>query len=396
MARVVVIAGEASGDRLGASFIRSARALDPNLVVEGIAGPEMRAAGCDAWFDSQDLAVMGLVEVLRHLPRILRIKRSVERRLLENPPDVLLGIDAPDFNLRVEKKARRAGILTAHYVCPSVWAWRESRVKVLREACDLILCLLPFEPAFLARHRIDGEFVGHPLADEIPSEPDQAEARRRLGLGQGPVVTIMPGSRASEVERIGPCLAQAAEWLAVKNPKISFVVPVASGDLRDAVDSQVESLAPSARVLIIDGDAHTAIAACDAALVVSGTAALEVMLSKRPMVVAYKMASVSYYIARTLIALGLMRGDYFSLPNLLAGRSLVPELIQGEATPAALGQEINGLLQPSPHRDELVATFGEMQAQLRCGAGERAARAVLQLAGHSDKSSLDEESGLPS
>ena len=381
MPRVVVIAGEASGDRLGASFIRSARALCPELIIEGIAGPQMRAAGCDAWFDSQDLAVMGFVEVVRHLPRILRIKRSVERRLLDDPPDVLLGIDAPDFNLRVERIARRAGIPTVHYVCPSVWAWRKSRVKVLRAACDRILCLLPFEPAFLARYQIDGEFVGHPLADEIPPEPDQAAARQQLGIGAGPVVTIMPGSRVSEVERIGPYLAQAAAWLANEVAGMQFVVPASNAILRGLIESQFSALAPSASVKILDGQAHAAIAAGDATLLVSGTAALEVMLSKRPMVVAYRMAPVSYYAARLLLALGLMKLEYISLPNLLANQPLVPELIQGQVTAEAMGKEILKVLHASPQRDELVATFARLQDQLRCSAGDRAARAVLEVAG---------------
>jgi lipid-A-disaccharide synthase len=324
---------------------------------------------------------MGLVEVVRHLPRIMRIKHSVERRLLADPPDVLLGIDAPDFNLRVERVARRAGIRTVHYVCPSVWAWREGRVKILRAACDRILCLLPFEPAFLARHQIDGEFVGHPLADEIPPEPDQAAARQRLGVGSGLVVTIMPGSRVNEVERIGPYLAQAAAWLADAVDAIHFIVPAASPDLRVAIESQFAALAPSAHVDILDGEAHAAIAACDAALLVSGTAALEVMLSKRPMVVAYRMAPVSYTIARLLRVLGFMKGDYISLPNLLADRPLVPELIQGQVTAEALGRELLKVLYASPQRDQLIATFGQMQAQLRRSAGDRAAYAVLKLAG---------------
>ncbi len=380
-ARIVVIAGEASGDRLGASFIRSARALRPDLKIEGIAGPLMRAAGCDAWFDSQELAVMGLVEVLGHLPRIWRIKRSVECRLLADPPDILVGIDAPDFNLRIEKVARRAGIPTVHYVCPSVWAWRENRVKVLRVACDRILCLLPFEPAFLARHGIDGEFVGHPLADEIPLEPDQDAARRELGIGPGPVVTIMPGSRAGEVERVGPVLARTAAWLAREVDGIQFVVPVASGELRGVIARQFDAAAPAAPVAIIDGQAHTAITAGDATLLVSGTAALEVMLCKRPMVVAYRLAALSYTIGKILHATGLLKIDYISLPNLLADRPLVPELIQGQATPEALGREILQVLHASPQRDELIEIFGKMQSQLRRSAGDRAARSVLQLAG---------------
>jgi len=380
MPRVVVIAGEASGDRLGASFIRSAREQCPDLKIEGIAGPLMRAEGCEAWFDSQDLAVMGLFEVLRHLPRILRIRRAVKRRLRTNPPDVLLGIDAPDFNLPIERFARRKGICTVHYVCPSVWAWREGRVRILRAACDRILCLLPFEPAFLARHRIVGEFVGHPLADEIPADSDPQIAQQSLGVAAGTIVTLMPGSRLSEVERIGPYFARTAAWLANKIDGIRFIVPVSSADLRGTIESQFAALAPSVPVDIIDGNAHAAIAASDAVLLVSGTAALEVMLTKRPMVVAYRMSPVSYTIARILRAFGFMKGKYISLPNLLADRPLVPELIQGQVTVDALGQEMLKILAASSEREELIATFGQMQALLRCSAGERAARAVLKLA----------------
>jgi lipid-A-disaccharide synthase len=380
MTRIVVIAGEASGDRLGASFIRSAREQCPDLKIEGIAGPLMRAEGCEAWFDSQDLAVMGLFEVLRHLPRILRIRRAVKRRLRTNPPDVLLGIDAPDFNLPVERFARRIGIRTVHYVCPSVWAWREGRVRILRAACDRILCLLPFEPAFLARHRIAGEFVGHPLADEIPADSDPQIARQSLGVAAGTIVTLMPGSRMSEVERIGPYFARTAAWLANKSAGIRFIVPVASAELRGTIESQFAALAPSVSVDIIDGNAHAAIAASDAVLLVSGTAALEVMLTKRPMVVAYRMSPVSYTIARILRAFGLMKGKYISLPNLLADRPLVPELIQGQVTVDALGQEMLKILAASSAREELIATFDQMQALLRCSAGDRAARAVLKLA----------------
>lgn len=381
MVRIVVIAGEDSGDRLGGSFIRSARRLCPDIHIEGIAGPAMREAGCEPWFDSRELAVMGLFEVLRHLPRLLRIRRAVIRRLLADPPDVLLGIDAPDFNLPVEKIARRAGISTVHYVCPSVWAWRESRVRLLRAACDHILCLLPFEPAFLARHGIDAEFVGHPLADEIPAPPDQAAARRKLQIDSARVVTIMPGSRAAEVARIGPALARAAAWLDQRADGLQFVVPAASPALREAIVTQFATLAPAATVKILDGQAHAAIAAGDAVLLVSGTAALEVMLSGRPMVVAYKMAPLTYLIARGLLALGWMKIDYISLPNLLAGRALVPELIQRQVTTDAMGRAMLDALAATPHREELIATFGRLSEGLRRGAGDRAAHAVLRLAG---------------
>jgi len=381
MARIVVIAGEASGDRLGASFIESARRLYPDATFEGIAGPAMREAGCKAWFDCQDLAVMGLFEVLRHLPRLLRIKREVERRLLADPPDVLLGIDAPDFNLRIEKMARKAGIPTVHYVCPSVWAWRESRVKVLRKACDHILCLLPFEPAFLAGHGINGEFVGHPLADEISGDVDQAQVREQLGISSSKVLTLMPGSRSGEVQRVAPELIKTAAWLNERVTDFSVVVPVARVELRPEIEIQFQTLAPDVQVRFLDGQAHDAIAAGDAVLLVSGTAALEVMLLKRPMVVAYKLSAPSYYVARFLQAVGLFRAKYMSLPNLLADRPLVSEFLQAEVAAPAMGQELLSLLESGSHRDELVNEFIALGEQLRCSAGVRSAAAVLRVAG---------------
>ena len=379
MTRVVIIAGEASGDRLGASFIRSARRRYPDLRVEGIAGPLMREAGCDAWFDSQELAVMGLAEVLKHLPRILRIRREVLRRLRADPPDVLLGIDAPDFNLPVEKAARRAGILTVHYVCPSVWAWRERRVNLLRAACDRILCLLPFEPDFLARHGVAGTFVGHPLADEIPMNPDQSAARQSLGIDAGPVVGLLPGSRVAEVERIGPVLIDAARWLTERVQGVRFVVPAATSELHAMFRAQLAARAPEVRADVLDGQAHAAIAASDVVMLVSGTASLEVMLSARPMVVAYKMSPVSYTIARFLTAIGIMNVRFISLPNLLADRMLVPELIQHEATAEAIGRETERLLDGSESRTALLAEFNRLHEVLRCSAGDRAAQSVMQL-----------------
>lgn len=384
MARIVVIAGEASGDRLGASFINSARALNPNITFEGIAGPAMREAGCEAWFDSQDLAVMGLFEVLRHLPRLLRIKRDVQRRLLADPPDVLLGIDAPDFNLRIEKVARNAGIPTVHYVCPSVWAWRESRVKVLRKACDHILCLLPFEPAFLAGHGIDGDFVGHPLADEIPDHVDQLQVRERLGITASKVLTLMPGSRKGEIERVAPELVRTAAWLNGQLADLAVVVPVAHADLHPLIERLFQELAPGVQVHFLEGRAHDAIAAGDAVLLVSGTAALEVMLLKRPMVVAYRLSAPSYYVARFLQAVGLFRAKYMSLPNLLADRPLVPEFLQSEVSAESMGRKLLSLLEPGEQRAELVKEFTVLREQLRRSAGKRSAESVLRWAGLQD------------
>lgn len=378
MPRIVVIAGEASGDRLGASFIRSAAALRPDLTFEGVAGPAMQEAGCNAWFDAQDLAVMGLFEVLGHLPRLLRIKREIERRLRDDPPDLLLGIDAPDFNLRIEKTAKRAGIPTVHYVCPSVWAWRESRVSTIRKACDRVLCLLPFEPEFLARHAIDGRFVGHPLADEIGDDVDRAGARQRLGLPATPVVAILPGSRAGEVTRIGPTFAQAAALIAASQPAVVFAVPAATRGLREEITGQFRQLAPDCDVRIHDGRAHDVLAACDAALLASGTVTLEAMLMKRPMVVAYKLSPLSYLVGRVF---RLIKVKYMSLPNLLADRPLVPEFLQGAASPAALAERVLHLIDSPSERAELEKSFSALHDQMRRSAGKRSAVEVLDVLG---------------
>jgi len=378
MPRIVLIAGEASGDLLGASFIRSASRLRPDLTFEGVAGPAMRAAGCKPWFDAQELAVMGLFEVLGHLPRLLKIKRAIQRRLLADPPAVLLGIDAPDFNLRVEKVARRAGIPTVHYVCPSVWAWRESRVRTILKACDRVLCLLPFEAAFLDRHGVDGRFVGHPLADEIGAVADRAGARRSLALGEGPVVAVLPGSRGGEVTRIGPAFAQSAAWIAARKPGVTFAIPAATPALREVIQAQVDEFAPGCDVRLVDGRAHEVLAACDVALLASGTVTLEAMLMKRPMVVAYKVAPLTYFVARLF---RLVRVRYISLPNLLADAPLVPELLQHEASPDALGGRVLELLESPEACADLVKTFGALHDRIRCSAGDRSAAEVLDVAG---------------
>lgn len=321
---------------------------------------------------------MGLFEVIGHLPRLLRIKSDIQRRLLSDPPDALLGIDAPDFNLRVEAVARHAGIPTVHYVCPSVWAWRESRVHTIRKACDRVLCLLPFEAQFLGRHGIDGRFVGHPLADEIGTRTDRVEARRELGIGDGPVVAVLPGSRDGEVGRIGPAFAQAADWIANRKPGVRFAVPAATPALRKIIETQFDRFAPGRDVVIVDGRSHDVLAACDVALLASGTVTLEAMLLRRPMIVAYKLAPLTYFVGR---ALRLIKVDYMSLPNLLADAPLVPEFLQNEATPEALGAGVLDLLNSPDGCADLVKSFGELHDRIRRSAGERSAAEVLDVAG---------------
>ncbi|MEZ5564385.1 MAG: lipid-A-disaccharide synthase [Gammaproteobacteria bacterium] len=376
MPRIAIVAGELSGDRLGAGLICALRERMPSLSFVGIGGAGMQAAGCDVWLSSDELAVMGLAEVLSHLPRLRRILLDLEARLLADKPDLFIGIDAPDFNLRLERRLRARGIPTVHYVSPSVWAWRPGRVRVLRDACDQVLCLLPFEASFLHRHAVPATFVGHPLADEIQPGADQLSARRSLDLPEsGPIVAVMPGSRSGEVSRLGAVFAASLGELAGRVPGLNAVVPVATPALR----SQIARLwTPAATggvpTHLIDGQAQTAMAAADVVLLASGTATLEAMLVNRPMVVAYRLAPATYALLKML---RLVRVEYFSLPNLLAGECLVPELLQGAATPAALSREVAGWLESPTRRAQLHERFHALAAGLRLGASDRAAEAVL-------------------
>ena len=377
MLRIVIIAGEASGDQLGRGLIEALREQYPDAHFEGITGPQMRGAGCESWADYEQLAVMGLFEVLRHLPRLLRLKRNLEKRLRANPPDVLIGIDAPDFNLRLEKFARGIGILTVHYVCPSVWAWRPKRVKTIREACDLVLCLLPFERDFVVRHGVNAAFVGHPLADEIrPVTGNKQQARDLFGLDERPVVALLPGSRVGELNRLGGVFLEAASWLREQLPDVQFVSAAASEKTAAIFSEQCRQAGLDGVVKIVAGQARQTMAAADVVLLASGTATLEAMLMERPMVVAYKVAPLSAWLAR-VSKLIIIR--YFSLPNLLADGELVPEFIQERVTAEALGRAVLGQLQQVEQRDELICRFGELGDQLRQSASEQAASAIAGL-----------------
>ncbi|MEQ1801763.1 MAG: lipid-A-disaccharide synthase [Gammaproteobacteria bacterium] len=378
MPRIAIVAGEISGDRLGAGLIAAVRARRPDVQFAGIAGPAMQAAGCEAWVPSEELAVMGLAEVVRHLPRLQRIMRGLEHRLAADPPDLYIGIDAPDFNLRVERRVRASGLRTVHYVSPSVWAWRPGRVKVLREACDHVLCLLPFEADFLQRQGVAATFVGHPLADELPADPDRAAARAGLGLpATGPVLAILPGSRAGELQRLGPVFAATAAWLAARVPGLTAVVPLATPALRRRFAALWTPAATGgADVRLLDGQAHAAMAAADVVLLASGTATLEAMLINRPMVVAYRLAPLTYGVLK---ALRLVRLEHFALPNLLAGERLVPELLQSAANPGALGAEVLRWLDSPDDRARLRERFAGLGTLLRRAASERAAEVVLGM-----------------
>lgn len=331
--RIALVAGEASGDILGAGLMRALKARHPAVEFIGVGGPLMQAEGLTSYFPMERLSVMGLVEVLGRLRELLARRKLLIQTLIEEKPDVFIGIDAPDFTLNIELKLRQAGIKTVHYVSPSVWAWRQKRVLKIREGCDLMLTLLPFEARFYEEKGVPVRFVGHTLADSIPLQADRAAARAELGLPEGPLVALMPGSRGGEVGRLASVFFDAAERLQALKPGIRFVLPCASPQRR----AQIETLLVGRNLplTLLDGQSHLALAACDAVLIASGTATLEALLYKRPMVVAYRLAPLTFWILKRMV-----KSPYISLPNLLAQRLLVPELLQDDATPEALAQTL--------------------------------------------------------
>jgi len=375
--RVAIVAGETSGDQLGAALIEALVARAPGIECVGVVGPKMRAAGCVALADAHELAVMGLVEVLQHLPRLLRLRRQLLRRIAAWRPDIFIGVDAPEFNLGLARQLKQRGIRTVQYVSPQVWAWRQGRVRTMTAACDLVLCLLPFEPDFLRTHAVHAEFVGHPLADQIPLQRQRDNSRRALLLADNEVVVaLLPGSRRGEIDRLGAAFVAAADWLAAQRPGLRFIAPMASAAARARFEPLARA-ARAAKIQLLDGQARNALSAADAALVTSGTATLEALLCRCPMVVAYRVSVLSALLLRTL---RLVRLPYFSLPNLLAGERLVPEFFQADATPAKLGAALLSALEDSQRRDYLQQRFESIHETLRQNGAARAAQAVLQLA----------------
>ncbi len=374
--RIALVAGELSGDQLGAGLIRELRVRVPEARFMGIAGPRMIAEGCECWERSEQLAVMGLFEVLQHLPGLLRLRAAVRRRLLEERPDIFIGIDAPEFNLGLARHLRTAGLRTVQYVSPQVWAWRQSRVHTIARAVDLVLCLLPFELPLYAQGGVPAVFVGHPLADQIPLTPDRDAARKQLRLDGRPVIAILPGSRLAEVNRLGEDFAGTIEWLATRRSQLQFVAPMANPDVRARFEAALRLRAPLVAVRVMDGQAPVALAAADGVLVASGTATLEAMLSKRPMVVAYRLGALTSWVVRRF---RVMKAPFFSQPNLLAGRLVVPELFQEQVTPEALGSALLAQLDDSAGRDALEKLFTHLHLDLRRDASARAAEAILNL-----------------
>lgn len=370
---VAIVAGEASGDILGAGLIAALRQIYPDAHFSGIGGPRMMAEGFHSLFDMERLSVMGIVDPLKRLPELLSIRRRIKQYCLLQAVDVFIGIDSPDFTLNIERFLKKRGIATVHYVSPSVWAWRQGRIRGIRKSVDLMLTLLPFEAEFYQRHQVPVCFVGHPLADQIAMQVDVAAARQQLGIaGDSKVVALMPGSRRSEVALLGDLFLQVANHLQ-QDADYLFVLPAANRE-RLAQLQQLLGAYPALQVRLLDGQSHLAMAAADAVLLASGTTALEAMLFKKPMVVAYRMAPLSFAIISRLV-----KTAYVSLPNLLAGRPLVPELIQDQATVANLVAAMQRQLHDRDLREALVQAFCQLHQSLRADASATAAKAIEQL-----------------
>ncbi len=375
--RVGIVVGEASGDMLGAGLMAALQKRYPDAVFEGIGGPRMLALGFNSFFPQDRLAVMGLIEPLKRLFELLRIRRHLATHFSRNPPDVFIGIDSPDFTLSLEETLRAKGIATVHYVSPSVWAWRQKRIVKIARAVDLMLTLLPFEASFYQQHQVPVCFVGHPLADQIPLHSDQQAARASLGLdAQVRYVALLPGSRGGEVNMLGPVFWRAAAWCLQQCPDVQFVVPAANAARRVQIEQQLAALPTPLPLQIIDGQSQTVMTAAEVVLMASGTTSLEAMLLKRPMVVAYKFSKLGYWILSRLV-----KTRHFALPNLLADEPLVPEILQDDVTPERLGRELLAYLQQPQEVRRLQQRFTEIHEHIRCDASEKAAAAVLQLIG---------------
>lgn len=377
--RVYLVAGELSGDILGASLMRELKARHPQVEFRGLGGPKMQAQGLDSLFPLETLSVMGLVEVIKHLPELFRVRRVLREDAMAWQPEIMIGIDAPDFNLGLERQLRKAGLVTAHYVSPSVWAWRQGRVKGIARSVDAMLTFLPFEAAFYARHRVPVAFVGHPLADDMPLVADRSASRTLLGLEpNAEVLALLPGSRRNEIRFMGATFLEAAEFLVEARPGLQVVIPAATAERHTELTALLASHPQlAASVTLLDGQAREAMVASDVVLLASGTAALEAMLCHRPMVVGYRMAAMTYAIARHLV-----KTEWISLPNLIARKGLVPELIQHQASAEAIAARLGELLDDTEHRAELEQRFAEMHRALQRNASRRAVDAIEALVEH--------------
>ncbi|MBW4936113.1 lipid-A-disaccharide synthase [Marinobacter sp. F4206] len=370
-----IIAGEASGDILGAGLIRSLRARYPAARFVGIGGDDMIAEGFHSLVPMERLSVMGLVEVLGRIRELFQIRARLLDYFFATPPDVVIGIDSPDFTLTIERRCREAGIPTVHYVSPSVWAWRQKRIFKIAKSVNLMLTLFPFEARFYEEHQVPVAFVGHPLADRIPMVPETGKARRELGLSEhAPLLAVLPGSRAGEVERLGTLFLEAARWIQETRPDLQLVIPCVNRERERQVRDLVDALEVKLPVTIVRGKSREVMAASDVVLLASGTATLEAMLLKKPMVVGYRLSDFSYALLSRLVKV-----PHVALPNLLARETLVPELLQDDATAEALGSAVLERLENQQERQRLVDAFTELHQTLKQDADEKAAQAVSDL-----------------
>lgn len=376
---IAIIAGEVSGDILGAGLIHALKERYPHAKFIGIGGERMIDEGFETLFEMEELSVMGLVEVLKHLPRLLNIRRSIIDQLSALKPDVFIGIDAPDFNLDVELKLKQQGIKTIHYVSPSVWAWRQKRVYKIAAATNLVLAFLPFEKAFYDRFNVPCRFIGHTMADAIPLKPNREEACQLLNLDSTQrYVAMLVGSRGSEVEFLSEPFLQTAQLLHQRYPDVKFLVPLINQKRRQQFEQIKQRVAPELNMILLDGNARAAMIAAEATLLASGTAALEAMLCKSPMVVGYRMKPFTYFLAKRLV-----KTKYVSLPNLLADEMLVPELIQEDCNPTKLAEKLSLYLSEDKsavqNRHVLLQRFAELHQMIQCNADQQAAQAVIDL-----------------
>lgn len=372
---ICLVAGEASGDQLGAALIHAIHAQHPATRFTGIGGPLMQAAGMECWWDCSELSVMGLFEVIKHIPRLVKLRRRLIECVLGSQPDVYVGIDAPDFNLGVEKRLKARAIPVIHYVSPTVWAWRPGRVKTIARATERLLCLFPFEPQYYRGQPLLTDYTGHPMADQIPLQNDADSARNALGIhANGPCIALLPGSRMGEVEKLTTPMLDAAQSLATQHPAMTFLVPAASAAIGEYFNSELLRY-PDINCQVFDKRGKTVMAAADVVVCASGTATLEIMLINRPMVVCYRLARSTYALAKWF---KLVKSRFFALPNILASERLVPELLQHEVTGERIATEVSRWLGQPESCEALTKRFDQLHRELKTDAATTAAVAILQ------------------
>ena len=377
MKYIGLVAAEPSGDQLGSHLMAAIKKLDPEVRFEGIGGEKMAAEGLNSLVPMEKLSVMGIVEVLKHLPDLLKIRKDLIKRWSEYPPDVFIGIDAPDFNLGLENRLHKQGVPTVHYVCPSIWAWREGRVKILRKAVDLVISLFPFEVPLLQKHQVKAIFGGHPLGHELKNMPDKKTIREQLGVPTNrPTLALLPGSRLSEVEQLTQDFLDTAKRVADKNAQLVVLVPLATQRIQEYFMSQLSTEHKVLDIRFFDGHSREVLAAADVVLLASGTATLEAMLYKKPMVVAYKVHWLTHFIT---FRLGLVKTPYIALPNILAGKEIVPELFQEKCQPEALAKHVLTWFTNRKKRHDVIETFSSIKQELEQNNIDEAAKAVLDL-----------------